>query len=170
MIMKMSVNRRGVATPIGALRLSPFDPLTYEGHNALGMAAIQEARYDDAGSHFAAAVQANPRFSTLYFLQAASLALAGRQDEAKAIARRLMELEPAFRIRIIYELGAVPAAADKIAEGARGLGLPANSPSCKQVVRTRLSQCGIGGAGSAAPSVADSSGQSAPFGPADRPG
>jgi tetratricopeptide (TPR) repeat protein len=107
-----------------ALRLSPFDPLTYEGENALGVAAIQEARYDEAASHFGKAIQANPRFSTLYFFQAAALAQAGRLEEAKPVARRLLELEPGFRIRVTYELGTAISIADKIAAGGRQLALP----------------------------------------------
>jgi adenylate cyclase len=107
-----------------ALRLSPFDPFASFAHNALGTAAIQEAHYDEAASHYAKAVQANSRFSTLYFFQAASLALAGRMDEARPIVRRLLELEPTFRTRLIFEVGMVRSVADKLAEGARLLGLP----------------------------------------------
>ena len=83
-----------------ALRLSPFDPFAFVAYCALGAAAVQETRYDEAASHFAKAVQANPRFSTLHFFQAASLALAGRKEEALPIAQRLLELEPAFRLRV----------------------------------------------------------------------
>jgi len=107
-----------------ALRLSPFDPLAFAAHLALGMAAIQEARYDEAASFFAAALQANSRFSSLYFAQALALALAGRMDEAKPIVRLGLELEPAFRIKLFAELGIAPAIVDKLAEGARLLGLP----------------------------------------------
>ncbi len=107
-----------------ALRLSPFDPFSYEAHNALGLAAIQEARYDEAASHFANAVQANTRFSTLYFFQAVALALGGRMDEAKRIVRRALELEPGFRNRFFLDIGLVPAIADKLVEGAHLLDLP----------------------------------------------
>ncbi|MEH2561682.1 hypothetical protein V1289_001309 [Bradyrhizobium sp. AZCC 2289] len=44
-----------------ALRLSPFDTLSFDAHNALGLGAVQEARYDKAALHFANAVQANTR-------------------------------------------------------------------------------------------------------------
>jgi tetratricopeptide (TPR) repeat protein len=81
-------------------------------------------RYDEAASHFAKAVQANPRFSTLYFFQAASLALAGRQEEALPIAQQLLELEPGFRLRLFFEVGMARAVADRLSEGARILGLP----------------------------------------------
>ncbi|MBB3457193.1 TolB-like protein/class 3 adenylate cyclase/Tfp pilus assembly protein PilF [Rhizobium sp. BK313] len=107
-----------------ALRLSPFDPMAFAAHLALGTAAIQQKRYDEAVSHCARAAQANPRFSTLYFFQAASLALAGRQVEARPVVQRLLELEPGFRLHVFFELGMVRAVADRFAEGARILGLP----------------------------------------------
>jgi adenylate cyclase len=47
-----------------ALWLSPFDPFAFMAYAALGAAAVQEAHYDEAASHFAKAAQANPRFST----------------------------------------------------------------------------------------------------------
>jgi adenylate cyclase len=107
-----------------ALRLSPFDPFSYEAHNALGLAAVQEARYDEAALHFANAVQANTRFSTLYFFQAVALVLAGRLEEANPIVRRAFELEPGFRNRFFLDIGLVPAIANKLVEGAHLLGMP----------------------------------------------
>jgi adenylate cyclase len=116
----------GVATDLAkrALRLSPFDPFSYEAHLAIGIAAIQEERYADAASSFANAVQANPRFSSLYAFQAAAMTLAGQLDEAKLVAHRLLELEPTFRSRIIREVGFVPAIADRLFSAFRQLGLP----------------------------------------------
>ncbi|URK87581.1 tetratricopeptide repeat protein [Rhizobium sp. RCAM05350] len=107
-----------------ALRLSPFDPMAYGAHLALGVAYLLETRYDEAAPHFARAVQANPRFSTLYFFEAALLGLAGRQEEARPIVQRLLELEPGFRLRMIFEVGLVQNLADRFAEGARIVGLP----------------------------------------------
>jgi adenylate cyclase len=52
------------------------------------------------------------------------LALAGRDEEARPIVRRLLELEPEFRVRMMFELGIVRAVADRFAKGARMLGLP----------------------------------------------
>ena len=108
-----------------ALRLSPFDPLAFSAHLALGHVAILEARYEDAASHYANTVQANPRFSTLYFIQAAALALAGHAEEARPIAQQGLELEPQVRVRelfdhILFDRGLM----SKLMEGARLLGLP----------------------------------------------
>ncbi len=107
-----------------ALRLSPFDPFSFAAHCALGIAAAQQKNFDSAASHFASAVQANPQFSTLHFFQAASLALAGRQEEARPIVERLLELEPGFRLRLMLEIGMVPAVADTLTNGGRLLALP----------------------------------------------
>ena len=108
-----------------ALRLSPFDPLAFSAHLALGHVAILEARYEDAASLYASAVQANPRFSTLYFIRAAALALAGRAEEARPIAEQGLELEPDVRVselfdHCLFHRGLM----SKLMEGARLLGLP----------------------------------------------
>ena len=107
-----------------ALRLSPFDPLAFQAHMALGEAALLEGRSSDASAHFAASERANAQFSTGFFCHGIALALAGRPEEAKSSIRSGFELEPGFRIRMFLELGLAPALADKMVEGARLLGLP----------------------------------------------
>jgi TolB-like protein/class 3 adenylate cyclase/Tfp pilus assembly protein PilF len=107
-----------------ALRLSPFDPLAFQAHAALGFVAFLETRYEEAASHHARAVQGNPHFGVLYFNQALALALAGRLNEARPIVRQGFELQPDFRTRIYAESGVVPELIAKVAEGARLLGLP----------------------------------------------
>jgi hypothetical protein len=69
-------------------------------------------------------VQANPVFSTLHFLYAIALALAGRTEDAPPVVARGLELEPSFSSRIIHQVGMTRQIADKLAEGARLLGLP----------------------------------------------
>jgi predicted Zn-dependent protease len=93
---------------------------------ALGFGAVQEARYEQAVTEFAKMVQANPVFSILHFLYAIVLALAGRTEDARpAVARGLeLELEPSFCSRLIYQVGIAREIADRLAEGARILGLP----------------------------------------------
>jgi adenylate cyclase len=107
-----------------APRLSPFDPLSFEAHLALGGAAIGEARYEDAASCYLRASLANPHFSTAYFFRAIALALAGRREEAGPVVRRGIEREPGFRFRLFSELGVEPALTEKFADGSRRLGLP----------------------------------------------
>jgi adenylate cyclase len=106
------------------LRLSPFDAWAYEGHVAFAMAALKEALYDEAASHFANAAQANPSFTSPRFLLAMTLALAARLDEAREVARKALELQPGFRSRFVFEIGLLPQFADEFAKGARLLGLP----------------------------------------------
>jgi len=108
-----------------ALRLSPFDPVAFCAHSALGHVAILERRYDEAASHFANAVQANSRLSTLFFLHAAALALAGHVEEARPIAKQGLELEPSVRIGELFDYALFDRVLmGKLMEGARLLGLP----------------------------------------------
>ena len=110
-----------------ALRLSPFDPLCFVAHFALGNVRFRERRYDDAASSYAEGVRANPRFSTLYALQAAALGMAGRIDATKSISRRLFELEPTFRIEpFMAFIGAfaAPEIVSNWTAGMRKAGLP----------------------------------------------
>ena len=113
-----------------ALRLSPFDPLVYEARVALGLGFIQEARYEEAVTEFAKMVQANPVFSSLHFLYAMGLALAGRAEDAQPAVEKL-ELEPSFSSRLIYQIGLTRQIADRLAEGARILGLPEERCICR---------------------------------------
>jgi hypothetical protein len=106
------------------LRLSPFDPVAFVAHTALGHVAIYEAHYNEAVSHYARAVQANPRFSVAYFSQAIALALAGRMEEAGPIVRQLPELSPGFRSSKVFDYSVIGTFAAKLIEGARLLGLP----------------------------------------------
>ena len=107
-----------------ALRLSPFDPVAFVAHMALGHVAVYEAHYNEAVSHYAKAVQANPRHSWLHFCQAVALALAGRVEEAGPIVQQLLELNPGFRSTGVFDYSSVGTFAARIKEGARLLGLP----------------------------------------------
>ena len=64
----------------------------------MGTVRVREGRFDDAASFYSKAVQANPRFSVLYALHTAALAQAGRLDEARLVASRLLALDPNFRV------------------------------------------------------------------------
>ena len=106
-----------------ALRLSPFDTLTFEAHLALGEAALQDERYEDAASCFARAARTKPNFSTAYIFQAIALALAGRATEANSRVRHGLDLEPGFSTRMFFEHGLVQPLREKFADGSRLLGL-----------------------------------------------
>jgi tetratricopeptide (TPR) repeat protein len=109
-----------------ALRLSPFDPVSFNAYLSLGCVRVRQRRVDDAAVFFAKAVQINPRFSSLYALQIAALTMIGRADEAKSVVKRLLDLEPNFRIRplIASVVFLHPELLNWIAEGLRKAGLP----------------------------------------------
>ena len=81
------------------IRLSPYDPLIYLPFVGLSYAYFFTGRFEDALLAAGRAAQANPRFSVPAIFQTAALASLGRDAEATASARRLLELEPGFRIR-----------------------------------------------------------------------
>jgi len=110
-----------------ALRLSPFDPFGFMALYSLGFVRVRERRFDEAAALCSKAVQANPRFSTLYAFQTAILAEAGRDEEARSVARRLLELEPSFRVRpfVGFFSGFLhKAGMDPLSAGLRKVGLP----------------------------------------------
>jgi adenylate cyclase len=107
-----------------AFRLSPFDPVSFVGQQALGQAAFFDGRYDEAASSFAKAQQSSPRLSLLYAYHATSLAMAGRIEEARPVVKQLLELEPNYRASVFQQFGLIPALADKFLEANRRLGLP----------------------------------------------
>ncbi len=110
-----------------ALRLSPFDPLSFMAHAGRGHVRFRAGKFDEAASCYFDAAQANPRFSTLYVMQAAALAMAGRLDEAKSVARRLLELQPSFRVRPYLDFLSAfvrPEYATPLAAGLSQTGLP----------------------------------------------
>jgi adenylate cyclase len=82
-----------------ALRLSPlFDPLSKERHMAIAIAHFVARRFEESAAAASRAIQANPRFSPPYWMRAAALASLGRIDEAKAVARQVLEVQPRFTI------------------------------------------------------------------------
>ena len=107
-----------------ALRLSPFDVSANLAHQALGISDLLEGRLDEACAHFGRGVQSRPDVAYLHMDHAAVMALAGHVEEARAIARRGLELEPGWRIRLHSEFGLSPAIAEKFIAGSRLLGLP----------------------------------------------
>ena len=105
-----------------ALRLSPFDPLAFEAHTAFAIAALHEGRFAEAASWSAKAAQVNAGSGHFVFTQAASLALAGRVDEGRRLARQHLLHPPSYWIRGFSQTGLAPEIVDQLAEGARLLG------------------------------------------------
>jgi adenylate cyclase len=110
-----------------ALRLSPHDPQSFMALNALGFVRGLAGRLDEAASFFTQAVQANPRFSTLYIFQAAALAHAGRAHEAATAASRLLAMQPDFHLSSFRQFASGFCRKDMIdwlSAGIRQAGLP----------------------------------------------
>jgi tetratricopeptide (TPR) repeat protein len=115
---------RGTELAKRALRLSPFDPLTYQAHLAFGVATLHQGRYEEAASWWERCSRANPRFGAFVAAQAHALALAGHIKEAKAIFAKALELEPSLSIRTIRELGYAPEIEALWLRAAHLLGVP----------------------------------------------
>jgi hypothetical protein len=62
----------------------------------------------------------------LYALHASTLALAGRSEEAKTVVRRVLELEPTFRVGPFLEFAAFAEKniRERVVDGCRQAGLP----------------------------------------------
>jgi adenylate cyclase len=81
-----------------AMRLSPFDPLSFAFCTTNGTAAIVAGRYDEAASWLGKARRLNPGYRAATRLLIAALALCGEREEAKELALEFMADEPNFRV------------------------------------------------------------------------
>ncbi len=108
-----------------ALRLSPFDHLNFLPNCALAIAYFQTGRYTQAADAARSAIDFNPRFSIPHAYLAAALVRLRRVDEAKAVARRVLKLQPTFTIRgFATTVGHQPAIFKLFADAWREAGLP----------------------------------------------
>lgn len=81
-----------------ALRLSPFDPMSYAPWCSIALGRFQRGEYEAAAEAAHKVFQANPYWSTAHFLLAATHAKLGRLDAARSAAARVLELQPGFTI------------------------------------------------------------------------
>ena len=108
-----------------AIRLSPYDPLIYLPYVGLSYAYFFTGRFEESLTAAGRAAQANPRFSVPAIFQTAALASLGRDGAAAASARRLLELEPGFRIGpLISSYSSNKARLAMLADALRRAGLP----------------------------------------------
>jgi TolB-like protein/Flp pilus assembly protein TadD len=107
-------------------RLNPFDPLNFYFWIVAGIAEFVGGRYGEATAWIRKSRRANPRFVASLRMLAASLALNGEEDAARAVAAELLAVNPSFTVsRFVswYPL-ARPGDLDRLAEGLRRAGLP----------------------------------------------
>ena len=109
-----------------AWRLSPFDPLNFWFCTVAGIAEFVAGRYDQAIGWLRKAQRLNPRFSACNRTLAASLALAGDLEAAKATAKHVLAIEPRFRVSTFaswYPLRR-PGDLERYVDGLKLAGLP----------------------------------------------
>jgi adenylate cyclase len=82
-----------------ALRLSPYGPNAYVYHSALALARYTNGEYDEAVRWGRRTLAMAPRYAANARILAASLAAAGKVEDAKATGRTLLALQPDFAVR-----------------------------------------------------------------------
>jgi TolB-like protein/Flp pilus assembly protein TadD len=86
-----------------ALRMSPHDPLKAFFYSGTGVAHYFGGRYDEAVDWAHNAIRQRSGFTAAHRILVAALALAGRNEEAKAALARLRELQPNVSIEWIKQ-------------------------------------------------------------------
>jgi len=107
------------------LRLSPFDPWSFNAWFGVWAGNFQQARYEDAAHAARKSVQSSPGFSIPHLCLVSALVKLGRIDEAKAAAARVLELQPRFSIgEWCAAIDPAPEIAAPMTEALRAAGLP----------------------------------------------
>jgi TolB-like protein len=109
-----------------AIRLSPFDPLTFLVHDGLAHAHFFAGRYEDALSWGQKAIQGRPNWRAGMRILAAAAALGGRLKEAQQAMARVRENDPTWRLSHVRKIRSLSRPEDlaKLEEGLRKAGLP----------------------------------------------
>jgi TolB-like protein/class 3 adenylate cyclase len=107
-------------------QLNPFDPLNFYFWIVAGIAEFVAGRYGESVAWIRKSRRANPRFVASMRMLAASLALGGDEESARAVGAELLAANPAFTISgfVSWYPLARPGALDRLAEGLRKAGLP----------------------------------------------
>lgn len=80
------------------IRLSPYDPLIYLPNVGLAYSKLFAGDFEEAARAASRASTANPRFSVPRYLHTAALVRLGRKDDAAAVAKTLLEVQPGFTV------------------------------------------------------------------------
>ncbi len=114
-----------------AMALSPYDPLMYAYSGIAGMAYLAGGQYERAIECALRSLRENRTYTHAYRLLVMALVLAGREDEARVPARRLLELEPGLTVasfRRRYPGSASPQA-DLFCDALASAGVPISAPN-----------------------------------------
>jgi TolB-like protein len=108
-----------------ALRISPFDRLSYAAHHGTALGHFLRGRYEEAANAGRRAAQSNPNFSFSQAMSIAPLVRLGRLDEARAAAARVLALQPSFSISgFCAAIAVAPVLAAPLTAAWREAGLP----------------------------------------------
>jgi adenylate cyclase len=107
-----------------ALRISPFDPMVFNSYVGIAAAHFIAGRYASAIDWYERASLMNPKAVWINRILAPSYAFAGRQQEAEAALRKLLETYPGITIKALREAHLFSGRVlDRITEGLRRAGL-----------------------------------------------
>jgi tetratricopeptide (TPR) repeat protein len=81
-----------------AMALSPYDPLMYAYNAYASIAYLVDSQYERAIECALRCLRENRTYTAAHRLLVIALVLAGRENEARASARRLLELEPGLTV------------------------------------------------------------------------
>jgi TolB-like protein/DNA-binding winged helix-turn-helix (wHTH) protein len=118
-------DREAIAQAEDAIRLSPLDPITALFLGAIAVAHYVAGRYEQAAQFTTEAVRLRPGFQGGQRMRCASLAQAGRLDEARSLLAALRLEQPRLslswiRASVPYQ---TPALMERFLEGMRKAGL-----------------------------------------------
>lgn len=95
----MGDGQEAVARAERALRLSPYDPLSFRVYHFLNIAHYANGDYEQAVEWGLRCVRENPDYTSNLRSTAACLIETGRVDESRDLARRAMQIEPNYRVQ-----------------------------------------------------------------------
>lgn len=107
-------------------RLNPYDPLNFYFWIVAGIAEYVAGRYTEAIGWTRKSSRASPNFRPALRILTASLALSGDEEGARAVAAKLLAIEPAFHVGKFLEWYPLrrPEDLTRLGEGLRAAGLP----------------------------------------------
>jgi adenylate cyclase len=94
----MSHGSRAIEEINKAMALSPYDPLIYAYTSVASIAYLVDGQYERAIECALRSLRENRTYTAAYRQLVIALVLAGRENEARASARRLLELEPGLTV------------------------------------------------------------------------
>jgi tetratricopeptide (TPR) repeat protein len=108
-----------------ALRMSPHDPLIAVFYSGMGTAHYYAHRYDEAIEWSRKAIRERPGYTAAHRILCASLAMAGRTEDAEAAAATLRQLQPNISIAWVEQhVPYTPRAMPHFLDGMRKVGVP----------------------------------------------